>query len=156
VNAGISALRGNWGDASLSLFSAIPGIGDVAGASKIGAKVVGAGAAAYSALKASKIYKVLKPEAKYLKNGKHGIGWKEGKSLANKTGIPQGQWGSKADLDFAGQKAVTLDPGKGDYFELPAGHSSVVHMPDGSVQSATHFWVRNNGSGTFHGYPTIR
>lgn len=42
LNACISACRGNWSDAGLSLFAAIPGIGDAAGAVKIaknGAKI---------------------------------------------------------------------------------------------------------------------
>ena len=42
LNACISACRGNWGDAGLSLFAAIPGIGDAAGAAKLmknGAKI---------------------------------------------------------------------------------------------------------------------
>lgn len=99
--------------------------------------------------------KILKPEAKYLKSGKHGINWKEGSSLANK-GKPQGQWGSKADLDFAGSKASTLKAGEGSYFELPAGHTSKVHMPNGTTMPATHIWIRNNGTGTFHGYPLIK
>lgn len=98
---------------------------------------------------------ILKPEAKYLKTGKHGINWKEGPALAKK-GTPQGQWGSKADLDFAGSKASTLKAGEGGYFELPSGHTSKVHMPDGTTMPATHIWVRNNGTGTFHGYPLIK
>jgi hypothetical protein len=105
------------------------------------------------ALDASK--NLLKPESKYLGTGKHGIGWKEGPALA-KQGTPQGQWGSTKDLDFAAKKASTLEPGKGDYFELPSGHTSVVHLPNGETVSATHIWVRNNGTGTFHGYPTIK
>ena len=36
VNAGISVARGDYGDAALNLFSAIPGIGDVAGSMKLG------------------------------------------------------------------------------------------------------------------------
>lgn len=35
INAGISACRGNWDDAALSLLAAVPGVGDVAGAGKI-------------------------------------------------------------------------------------------------------------------------
>jgi len=35
LNAAISACRGNWGDAALSLFAAVPGVGDVAGGAKI-------------------------------------------------------------------------------------------------------------------------
>ncbi len=99
------------------------------------------------------VAKGLRPEAKYLKGKKHGVKWTEGPATAKKTGIPQGQWGSKADLDFAGEKASTLDPGEGDWFELPKGHSSVVHRTDGTTVPANRIWVRNNGSGTFHGYP---
>jgi hypothetical protein len=99
---------------------------------------------------------VLKAEAKYLKGGKHGVKWTEGGALAKSTGTPQGQWGSIKDLEFAGKKAGALKAGEGAYFELPAGHTSIVHLPDGSIEKATHIWVRNNGSGTFHGYPLIK
>jgi len=95
----------------------------------------------------------LKPEAKYLGSKKHGIGWKEGPATAKSTGIPQGQWGSKGDLNYAGQQAATLKPGEGGWFSLPPGHGSVVHRPDGTTVPASQFWVRNNGTGTFHGYP---
>ena len=30
---------------------------------------------------------------------------------------------------------------------------SIVHMPDGTTQSASRMWIRNNGTGTWHGYP---
>jgi hypothetical protein len=99
---------------------------------------------------------ILKPEAKYLKSGKHGLKWKEGKSLAKSENIPQGQWGSIDDLSFAGKKAGTLKPNEGAYFELPDNHQSIVHTPEGLTLKATHIWVRNNGSGTFHGYPLIK
>ncbi|MCW3161388.1 SpvB/TcaC N-terminal domain-containing protein [Chryseobacterium oryctis] len=99
----------------------------------------------------------LRPEAGYQGSGKHGIKWKEGGAEAKKTGIPQGQWGSQEDLDFAGQKASELKPREGAEFELPADTKSVVHMPDGSTKKATHIWVRNNGNGkTFHGYPKVK
>jgi hypothetical protein len=90
---------------------------------------------------------------------KHGIHWTEGRSLAMRpdprTGklTPQGQWGSKADLEFAGRKAATLKPGEDAYFGLPKGHSSYVWRTDGTKVPANRIWVRNNGSGTFHGYP---
>lgn len=70
------------------------------------------------------------------------------------TGKPQGQWGSRSDLDHAGDMAGPLSPGEHGSFPLPPGHSSVVHTPEGATVPATNFWVRNNGSGTFHGYPT--
>ncbi|WP_281635418.1 RHS repeat-associated core domain-containing protein [Flavobacterium marginilacus] len=97
----------------------------------------------------------LKPEAKYNGSKKHGVSWKEGLATAKKTNLPQGQW-SKSDLDFAGKKAATLKSGEGGYFELPSGSTSTVNMPDGSVKKATDIWVRNNGTGTFHGYPLIK
>jgi hypothetical protein len=104
----------------------------------------------------------LEPEEGYRDSKKHGINWTQGKAQANnpnpKTGkkVPQGQWGSEEDLKYAGEKAATLEPGKGDYFPLPEGSKSIVHMPDGSTKPATHIWVRNNGTGTFHGYPLIK
>lgn len=98
----------------------------------------------------------LKPEGKYTGSGKHGVNWKEGAATAKSTGKPQGQWGSLDDLAFAGEKAATLKPRAGDYFELPAGHTSKVHLPDGTTVNATHIWVRNNGTGTFHGYPLVK
>lgn len=94
-----------------------------------------------------------RPEAKYLGSGKHGVGWTEGPATARSLGKPQGQWGSKADLDYAAEKARSLKPGEGQWFDLPEGHSSVVHRPDGTSVPASRFWVRNNGTGTFHGYP---
>ncbi|WP_127533294.1 polymorphic toxin-type HINT domain-containing protein [Paenibacillus kobensis] len=94
----------------------------------------------------------LRPEAKYLKGGKHGVNWTEGSALAKSSGIAQGQW-SKADLEYAGAKASTLEKGQGAWFDLPPGSTSVVHMPDGTTVPATRMWVRNNGTGTFHGYP---
>ncbi len=94
----------------------------------------------------------LKPEAKYLGSKKHGVNWKEGAATAKSLNSPEGQW-SKADLDFAAKKAATLKPGETGTFELPAGSTSKVYMPDGSVVPATHIWIRNNGTGTFHGYP---
>jgi hypothetical protein len=107
----------------------------------------------YRDIGAAQVTKGLRPEAKYLKGKKHGIKWTEGPATAKKTGTPQGQWGSKSDLDFAGEKASTLEPGKGGWFDLPKGSNSVVHRPDGTTVPATRIWVRNNGSGTFHGYP---
>ncbi len=94
-----------------------------------------------------------RPEAKYLGTGKHGLGWTEGSATARSLGKPQGQWGSKSDLDYAAEKAGSLKPGEGQWFDLPEGHSSVVHRPDGTSVPARRFWVRNNGTGTFHAYP---
>jgi len=95
----------------------------------------------------------LRPEGGYLKGKKHALKWKEGPSFASDTGVPQGQWGSQADLEFAGRQAGTLKAGEGAYFDLPEGSASVVHRPDGTTVPASRIWVRNNGTGTFHGYP---
>lgn len=51
INAGISALRGNWGEAGVNLISAIPLYGDIVGGTKIGAKVVTGAAVVASAVK---------------------------------------------------------------------------------------------------------
>jgi hypothetical protein len=97
---------------------------------------------------------LLRPEAKYRGSGKHGIEWKEGQAHAINSKISQGRWGSEADLSYAAQKASGLAPRQADYFDLPQGHSSIVYRPDGTIVTANRFWVRNNGTGTFHGYPT--
>jgi hypothetical protein len=80
------------------------------------------------------------------------VNWKEGQARAIKEGKPQGKW-DKTDLDFATEKANTLEPGQSGYFDLPEGSKSIVHMPDGTVVPATKIWIRNNGTGTWHGYP---
>jgi RHS repeat-associated protein len=95
----------------------------------------------------------LRPEKKYTSSGKHGLKWSEGPAEARSSNVSQGQWGSAQDLEYAGQKASELKPGEGDWFQLPEGHTSVVHRPDGTTVRATRFWVRNNGTGTLHGYP---
>jgi len=92
----------------------------------------------------------VKPEASVTGSKKHGINWKEGLARAKATRNPQGQW-AKSDLDYATQKENALKPGESCYFDLPDG--SIVHMPDGSTIKATKMWIRNNGTGTWHGYP---
>lgn len=49
--------------------------------------------------------------------------------------------------------ANTLKLGESGYFDLPEGSQSIVHMPDGTTQAATRMWIRNNGTGIWHGYP---
>jgi hypothetical protein len=113
--------------------------------------VRGAGFDGPGVLVHNKPVRVPKPEAKYLGSKKHGLGWKEGPATAKKTGKPQGQWGAE-DLEQGGIEAATLEPGQGQFFKLQDS-DSVVHMPDGTTQPAAGMWVRNNGTGTFHGYP---
>ena len=68
--------------------------------------------------------KTVRPESVVAGSKKHGVKWKEGAARAKEKGKPQGQWAQ-----------------------------SIVHMPDGSTQPATRMWIRNNGTGTWHGYP---
>lgn len=96
--------------------------------------------------------KTVKPEVAVAGSKKHGIKWKEGPARAKNTEDPQGQW-AKEDLDFATEKANTLEPGKSDCFDLPDGSKSIVHMPDETILPTTKIWIRNNGTGTWHGYP---
>lgn len=100
------------------------------------------------------VSKPVKPEAAVTGSKKHGVNWKEGKARAVKEGKPQGQW-AKEDLDYATEKANTLGPREAAEFELPKGSKSVVHMPDGTTIPAKKFWIRNNGTGTWHGYPKL-
>lgn len=95
---------------------------------------------------------MVKPEAAVTGSKKHGVNWKEGPARANATGKPQGKW-DEADIPYATEKANTLQPGESAYFELPKGSLSIVYMPDGTVKNATKIWIRNNGTGTWHGYP---
>ncbi|KAB1438070.1 hypothetical protein [Candidatus Galacturonibacter soehngenii] len=85
-------------------------------------------------------------------SGKHGVKWKEGAARAKDTGNPQGQW-AKEDLNYATEAANKLEPGESGYFNLPEGSKSIIYNPDGTTQTATRFWIRNNGTGTWHGYP---
>ena len=96
----------------------------------------------------------LRPEAAITGSKKHGIHWKEGPARAKKTGKPQGQWAEK-DLEYATRMASTLKAGESATFDLPLNSESIVHMPNGSTKKATKIWIRNNGTGTWHGYPTL-
>ena len=94
----------------------------------------------------------IRPEAAVTGSKKHGVNWKEGLARAKATGNPQGQW-AESDLDFATEMANTLNAGESAYFDLPKGSRSIVYMPDGTMKPATRIWIRNNGTGTWHGYP---
>lgn len=96
--------------------------------------------------------KLARPEAAVTGSGKHGVNWKEGKARAIDKNTPQGQW-AKEDLDYATEKANTLKPRESAEFDLPEGSKSIVHMEDGTTIPSTKFWIRNNGTGTWHGYP---
>jgi len=72
--------------------------------------------------------------------------------------VQHGQWGNRADLTFAGELADTLNPGGFMDFPVNPDSRSVVFRPGGDTGSpvahpATHYRVRNNGDGTFHGFP---
>ena len=92
-------------------------------------------------------------ERKLRESGKHGVDWTEGTARAKSTGIAQGQFGSQADVDFAVAKGNELGLGKTGIFDLPGGHTSVVHMPDGTVRPASKVFVKVYPSGKVHAYP---
>nr|WP_183042750.1 hypothetical protein [Pectobacterium parmentieri] len=104
----------------------------------------------------------LKPENGYLRGKPHGIKWTQNDAInrsikqSQKTGrppLPQGKWGNKADLEYAGQQAGTLKQGEMKDFPINSNHKSVVFNPDGTVDIPDMIRVRNNGNGTFHGFP---
>lgn len=108
---------------------------------------------------------ILKPENGYLRGQKHGIKWQSGdaKKMAEDEKLPQGKWGSKEDLGYAGEMAGTLEPGPlkngkvtpGDFQDFPInpGSTSTVYNPNGTQSKPDRIRVRNNGNGTFHGFP---
>ena len=98
------------------------------------------------------VHNTCRPESKLLRGGKHGVTWTEGLARAIDTGDPQGQWAA-ADLEYATEMANTLKPGEFAIFDLPPGSSSIVYTPEGDIVAAVKFWIRNNGTGTWHGYP---
>lgn len=101
----------------------------------------------------SKPAKKIFAERKLFGSGKHGLKWKEGPARAKKTGKPQGQFGSKSDIDFAVQKGGEIGLRKTGTFDLPKDHSSLVHMPDGTVMPAKKVFVKVYPSGKVHAYP---
>lgn len=102
----------------------------------------------------------LKPENGYIRGKRHGtkLSNKDAQILANTENLPHGKWGNKVDLNYAGKLADTLEPGGFKDFPVNADSKSVVFHPgiDPDVaipHPATHYRVRNNGDGTFHGFP---
>ncbi len=94
----------------------------------------------------------VRPELAVTGSKKHGVNWKEGPARAKKTGKPQGRW-AISDLEYASEMANTLGPREYGDFNLPEDSESVVYMPDGTIIKASKMWIRNNGTGTWHGYP---
>jgi RHS repeat-associated protein len=97
----------------------------------------------------------LKPEPGYLRGKKHGIKQQDSDAIkmAKDGNTPIGRWGSKDDLTHAGQQAATLQPGEMRDFPINPGHTSTVFNPDGTQSVPDMIRVRNNGNGTFHGFP---
>ena len=111
----------------------------------------------------------LKPENGYLRGKRHGIGVsdKDAQAEANRSGQPYGRWGNKTDLSHAGELADTIEPGgtpekprKGGFVDFPINDNSksIVFYPTDSpdvidARRPTHYRLRNNGTGTFHGFP---
>ncbi|MEN7547374.1 hypothetical protein AAG747_05620 [Rapidithrix thailandica] len=99
----------------------------------------------------------LKPERGYLRGKAHGINWQKSDAIkrASKPPYrPQGKWRNKKDLEYAGKQAATLSPEDGfKDFPINPDHKSIVYYKDGSESIPDMIRVRNNGNGTFHGFP---
>lgn len=120
LNACISACRGNWADAGLSLFAAIPGIGDAAGAAKLlknGAKI---------AKKAKKGKSISKFGGNGMESMSESIAKGPNRELAEarakRMGVDQKDMNVGSYYDTApkglGQKDAFLDLTKRDQFEM--------------------------------------
>ncbi len=97
----------------------------------------------------------LKPEPGYLRGKKHGIKQQNADAIrmAKDSKTPVGRWGNKTDLEYAGKQAGTLKPGEMADSPINPNHKSVVFYGDGSTSVPDKIRVRNNGNGTFHGFP---
>ncbi len=98
----------------------------------------------------------LEPEKAYLRGQEHGIDWQPGDAIrrANDTGLPQGKWGNKKDLEYAGRQAAKLSPEDGmKDFPINPDHKCIVYYSDGSTSIPDMIRVKNLGNGRFHGFP---
>ena len=99
----------------------------------------------------------LKPENGYLGGKKHGmkVHPNEAQKRADRDKTPYGHWGSKRDLQHAGERAATLKPGEMKDFPINPDNTSKVFLPNGNgvPVKPDMVRVRNNGDGTFHGFP---
>ncbi|WP_196243780.1 RHS repeat-associated core domain-containing protein, partial [Lysinibacillus sphaericus] len=103
---------------------------------------------------------ILKPEPGYLRGKRHGLKLsdKDAQITSNNDKLPHGKWGNKKDLAYAGELADTLEPGGFKDFPVNPDSKSVVFHPNGDSNAPkahppTHYRLRNNGNGTFHGFP---
>jgi hypothetical protein len=86
-------------------------------------------------------------------SSKHGVKWTEGAARAKSTGISQGQFGSKADVDWVVHQSHRVAPGSNATVPLPAGHTSYVHLPGGGTAPANQAFIKVYPSGKVHAYP---
>ncbi|AVK96339.1 hypothetical protein FCT18_07855 [Lysinibacillus sphaericus] len=83
---------------------------------------------------------------------------KDAQITSNNDKLPHGRWGNKNDLAYADELADTLKPGVFKDFSVNPDSKSVVFYPNGDPNAPkayplTHYRLRNNGNGTFHGFP---
>jgi len=100
--------------------------------------------------------KSLGAEPQYLRNKTHGVNWTKENAVkrAIDLDLPQGKWGNKADLDYAGKKAANLNPEDGLIdFPINPNHQCIVYYKNGTTSIPDKIRVRNNGNGSFHGFP---
>jgi len=95
----------------------------------------------------------LKPEPGYLRGKKHGIKQQTSDIVRMAKKGPVGKWGDKNDLIYAGEKAALIEPGGFFDFPINPGSKSLIFYSDGSTSVPDFIRLRNNGNGTFHGFP---
>jgi len=96
------------------------------------------------------------PEAKLLGSAKHGVEWREGAATARSLGIPQGQFGSAVDVDFAVKEGARLGltgAANGASVSLPTDSTCFTWNVDGTTSRVTQLFIKVYPSGKVHGYP---
>ncbi|EFK6855013.1 RHS repeat domain-containing protein, partial [Escherichia coli] len=99
----------------------------------------------------------LKAENGYSRGKRHGMKLhpNAAQAIADKEKNPHGVWRSKDDLKYAGEQAATLKPDEMKDFPINQNSKSEVYIPGGNGVpiKPDKIRVRNNGDGTFHGFP---
>ncbi|MCY0912409.1 RHS repeat-associated core domain-containing protein [Massilia antarctica] len=89
----------------------------------------------------------------------HGIKWgyNEAQNRARTKGNLQGQFGSKADVEYAIAEARKLPIGERVVIEAPEGTLNILHLPTGGTKPATHIFIEvqpaGAGGGSIHAFP---
>jgi hypothetical protein len=102
--------------------------------------------------------KPLQPEKAYERGQEHGLTWQKSDAINRgkkmKPPQPQGKWGSKKDLGYAGKIAATFKDNDMHDVPINSDNTCIVFNLDGSESKPDRIRIRKNKDNkTFHGFP---